>query len=276
MNGGAPELMLVYSNILETCKTALDIESIFEPLMLNFGEARIGFNLYILLTQILLDDPIAYTKVPTKVFMTESRRPYHHHVLIPVAQVLLSTPIQFFQCVDLKTPLRIRLKRRCDKLKWESNVFLLTVGGAAVSVLMHFIRKLAKLTRVELALIVWLGSSAIADGLIALSLSLSLFKCRTGIKSTDDRITRILIFTIQTGIITIIFALADFIVFLTLPFSEEYLPLFKALSLQSTNVNFVFDYTLQTLHQLVAVYRLVEFFSSLLAGLQMAMNTRIL
>uniref|UniRef100_A0A8H7XR80 Uncharacterized protein n=1 Tax=Psilocybe cubensis TaxID=181762 RepID=A0A8H7XR80_PSICU len=66
------------------------------------------------------------------------------------------------------------------------------------------------LTVVEPALIVWLGSSAVADALITLSLSMSL-----------------------TGTITTIFALADFIVFLLLP---------------ATNINFVFDFTLCKLY----------------------------
>ncbi|KAH9477705.1 hypothetical protein JR316_0009931 [Psilocybe cubensis] len=138
--------------------------------------------------------------------------------------VLLSTPVQFFIAWRIKVvsqstimPAIIVFFGICS-----------FIGGVAVFVMTVQISERMNLTVVEPALIVWLGSSAVADALITLSLSMSLF-LRTwfGLWRDTARLLN------ATGTITTIFALADFIVFLLLP---------------ATNINFVFDFTLCKLY----------------------------
>jgi len=189
---------VLYLFIMESCNTVFDIGMAFEPLVLNFG------------------DPIAYTRTPT--------------MIIPdgIVTVMISTPVQFFIAWRIKVvsgsfvmPLIIGFFGTCS-----------FIGGAAVAVLAPIVRERVKLIRVEPALIIWLVSSATADVLITLSLSWSLVKRKTGLKSTDDQITRIVLLTVQTGFLTTLFALADVIIFLIVP---------------ATNINFVFDLALSKL-----------------------------
>jgi len=151
-------------------------------------------------------------------------------MIIPdaIVTVMLSTPVQYFIAWRIKVvsgslvmPLIIAFFGTCS-----------FIGGLAVSILAPIVRERAKLQRVLPALITWLAASASADLLITLSLSWSLFRRKTGVKSTDDQITRIILLTIQTGSLTTFFALADVIVFLIVP---------------RTNINFVFDLALSKL-----------------------------
>ncbi|PPQ95366.1 hypothetical protein CVT26_008211 [Gymnopilus dilepis] len=170
---------ILYLFIMETFNTVFDIGMAFEPLVLNFGKRR------------------SVAKLP----------------LPGPPQVLLSTPIQFFIAWRIKIvseswimPLIIGLFSTCS-----------FVGGMTVGILSIFIRERAQLVRCEPAVITWLISSAVSDTLITLSLSGFLFRRRTGMKATDEKLMRIILLTVQTGTITTLFSLADVIIFLTIP-----------------------------------------------------------
>ncbi|KAF5365649.1 hypothetical protein D9758_003160 [Tetrapyrgos nigripes] len=62
-----------------------------------------------------------------------------------------------------------------------------------------------------------LACAAVADLLIAASLSFYLHRSRTGIRTTDSIINKLLLYAINTGLLTSIFALTDMICFLTMP-----------------------------------------------------------
>ncbi|THV03626.1 hypothetical protein K435DRAFT_962341 [Dendrothele bispora CBS 962.96] len=62
-----------------------------------------------------------------------------------------------------------------------------------------------------------LACAAVADLLIAASLSFYLHQSRTGIKTTDSVINKLLLYAINTGLLTSVFALIDMICFLTMP-----------------------------------------------------------
>lgn len=189
---------VLYLFVMETFNTIFDIGMVFEPLVLLFGEEE------------------AFSRTPT--------------MIIPdaIVTVMLSTPVQFFIAWRIKIvsgslvmPLIIAF--------FGTTSFL---GGLAVTILAPIVRERAKLERVLPALITWLASSATADVLITLSLSWALFKRKTGMKSTDDQISRIILLTVQTGFLTTLFAVADVAVFLITP---------------TTNINFVFDLALSKL-----------------------------
>ncbi|KAE9395343.1 hypothetical protein BT96DRAFT_997746 [Gymnopus androsaceus JB14] len=62
-----------------------------------------------------------------------------------------------------------------------------------------------------------LACAAIADLLIAASLCFYLHKSHTGIRATDSVINKLLVYAINTGLLTSIFAVVDMICFLTMP-----------------------------------------------------------
>jgi len=67
----------------------------------------------------------------------------------------------------------------------------------------------------------WLGSAAAADLILAAWLIYSLYNSRTGFEKTDNIIKAIILFTINTSLLTAIAALCDMVTFITLPVNEN-------------------------------------------------------
>ncbi|KAJ3487853.1 hypothetical protein NLJ89_g11674 [Agrocybe chaxingu] len=107
------------------------------------------------------------------------------------------------------------------------------VGGVTLTVLVIHEREWAAFTKFEPAVITWLGASAVADVLITASLSWSLSRRKTGIKATDDKVTKIIRLTVQTGLVTAIFATLDVVIFVTV---------------KGTTLNFLWDFPLSKLY----------------------------
>jgi len=80
---------------------------------------------------------------------------------------------------------------------------------------------------------VWLVASVLADALITASLYVSLTRRRTGFQSTDAIINRIIRLAIQTGLLTVVFALVETTIFLVIP---------------NTTANFAVDFPLSKLY----------------------------
>ncbi|KAL4256089.1 hypothetical protein AB1N83_011796 [Pleurotus pulmonarius] len=134
-----------------------------------------------------------------------------------VVMVMISTPVQLF------IAWRIKIISGSSRL----------AGLIAFFAFSSFIGGFASTVRIRGPIITWLASAATADVLITSSLVYSLRKRKTGIKSTDDAIDRIVRLTIQTGMITAIFAASDVILYTT---STE------------TGLNFIFDFPLSKLY----------------------------
>ncbi|TRM66031.1 hypothetical protein BD626DRAFT_486562 [Schizophyllum amplum] len=66
----------------------------------------------------------------------------------------------------------------------------------------------------SVVVIIWLAGSALSDILITGSLVYHLRHHKTGFKSTDSRVDKIIRLTVQTGLITCVWALADLLVYL--------------------------------------------------------------
>lgn len=142
---------------------------------------------------------------------------------------MISTPIQLFFAY------RIRL---LSKSNWLAGIiaFFATVslgGGAWSTVRIVKTKVFAHKPELHLPALVWLLSAVVSDVMITVVLVITLNKRRTGFIATDDAISKIIRMTVQTGLLTSLFAIGDVIFFMTLP---------------HTAVNFVWDLALTKLY----------------------------
>ncbi|PPQ99026.1 hypothetical protein CVT26_014403 [Gymnopilus dilepis] len=172
---------VLYLFILETANTVFDIGLVFEPLVLNYG------------------DPSSITVSPIMI------------IADPLVTVMISLPVQLF----------IAWRIKIITSSWFMPIIIgffgvsAFIGGIAVTISVSLIREWANFHQFEGAVITWLAGSAVADLLITVSLSLSLYRRKTGVKATDDKISKIIRLTVQTGLVTALFATADVVIFLT-------------------------------------------------------------
>ncbi|KAF9254238.1 hypothetical protein L218DRAFT_565509 [Marasmius fiardii PR-910] len=147
----------------------------------------------------------------------------------PIITVFISTPIQIF--------IAYRLQIISQTFLIPIVVVLLSLvsmgGGLWTAIMVKTIKVFQRKPELHTPALTWLLASAIADVTITVSLYWSLAQRKTGLKRTDDMINRILRLTVQTGLITAIFALLDVICFLALP---------------HTTINFIWDFALSKLY----------------------------
>ncbi|KAF7430247.1 hypothetical protein PC9H_005949 [Pleurotus ostreatus] len=108
-----------------------------------------------------------------------------------------------------------------------------TTGGIWTCITVATIRVFSRKPELHWPALTWLLASAIADALITSTLVYSLYKRKTGFKDTDNVIERVIRFTIQTGMITALFAILDVVFFLVSP---------------HTTLNFIWDLALGKLY----------------------------
>ncbi|KAB5592810.1 hypothetical protein CTheo_3730 [Ceratobasidium theobromae] len=90
-------------------------------------------------------------------------------------------------------------------------------AGLATTVGAFIVVDFARFEELRVTICLWLVSSAVADVAITGILTWYLHTHRTGFSRTDDLITRLIRVTVQTGLITTIWAVADLIIFLAVP-----------------------------------------------------------
>ncbi|CAE6422134.1 unnamed protein product [Rhizoctonia solani] len=88
------------------------------------------------------------------------------------------------------------------------------VAGVATGVGTFIVRDFARFQELRVQVIIWLTLSALTDVVITCILSWYLHTHRTGFSKTDDVITRLVRLTVQTGLITTVWATTDLIVYL--------------------------------------------------------------
>ncbi|KAF9069388.1 hypothetical protein BDP27DRAFT_1325557 [Rhodocollybia butyracea] len=188
-----------YLYIMETLNTGFDMGLILEPLVVRYGTEE------------------AVTKVPI-MFAAD-----------PLVTVLIACPIQIFMAW------RIKIISQSSWLMWIIIIFSISglIGGIANAILTVLINEYSKLHQFKAAVVQALSCTAVTDILITCSLVWSLWKSRTHVRATDDAITRIIRLTVQTGLITSVSAILDFVLFLASP---------------NTTVNFVWDFSLSKLY----------------------------
>lgn len=191
--------LVLYLFVIETVNTGCDMAMMYQTLINNFGKAD-----------------------TTKFFPTLLAAE-------PITIVVISTPIQLFFAY------RIRL---LSKSNWLAGIiaFFATVslgGGAWSTVRIVKTKVFAHKPELHLPALVWLLSAVVSDVMITVVLVITLNKRRTGFIATDDAISKIIRMTVQTGLLTSLFAIGDVIFFMTLP---------------HTAVNFVWDLALTKLY----------------------------
>ncbi|KDR66243.1 hypothetical protein GALMADRAFT_1160790 [Galerina marginata CBS 339.88] len=131
----------------------------------------------------------------------------------PILTVLVSTPIQVF------TAWRIWGIQNSFWIPVFVCILALVsaAGGIWTGVAVAVIGTFAGSPKAYPAVYLWLFSSVTADILITGSLTIILSKLKTGRPSSDTVLSRIVFFTIQTGLITSVAAIADVVLLLALP-----------------------------------------------------------
>ncbi|KAH6908851.1 hypothetical protein BKA70DRAFT_1385994 [Coprinopsis sp. MPI-PUGE-AT-0042] len=171
-----------YLFIVESLNTACDIQMMYEPLILHFGEAEA-------------------TKYFPMMFAAE-----------PIVIVAVSTPIQFFFAW------RVRL---LTKSNWLAGIIcffaLVSLGGGIwTTALIIQIKLFARKEELHWSALVWFVSAVVSDVLITMVLVVTLSRRKTGFAGTDDAIQKIIKMTVQTGALTAFFAIGDVVFFMTM------------------------------------------------------------
>ncbi|KAG7439808.1 uncharacterized protein BT62DRAFT_938599 [Guyanagaster necrorhizus] len=173
------KLFILYLLLAETTNTILDIGIVFEPLILRYG-----------------------SEIPT------IRSP----LLLRadgVMTVLISTPVQLFMAWRIG----IIAQSKIPPLVIAAFSFTAMAGGIWTTVSVSLKPDYHQFVEFRAAPTTWLVSSAVTDIVVSCFLVYSLSKKRNVF--SDDIITRLIRYNVQTGTITALAALADAIVFIT-------------------------------------------------------------
>ncbi|KAM6492077.1 hypothetical protein JOM56_011801 [Amanita muscaria] len=189
----------IFLFVAETVNTGFLIFLVFQPLILLFGQPEA--TLYF---------PFALPAVP-------------------ITTVIISTPIQILFAR------RIALITKSRVLAWAISLLALVAFGGALWLLVTIraVRFFAEKHELHWPALTWLLASVIADILIAIVLTHSLFRKKNQAMRADPAIARIIRLTIQTGIVTAVLATLDVICFLAFP---------------DTTINFIWDFPLPKLY----------------------------
>ncbi|CAE6438538.1 unnamed protein product [Rhizoctonia solani] len=94
------------------------------------------------------------------------------------------------------------------------SAFIQFAAGLGSTIGAFIVQDFARFQELKVAVITWLGLSALTDIVITCTLSWYLHTHRTGFSKTDDIITRLVRLTVQTGLITTLWATTDLILYL--------------------------------------------------------------
>ncbi|KAL1742402.1 hypothetical protein HDZ31DRAFT_43306, partial [Schizophyllum fasciatum] len=88
------------------------------------------------------------------------------------------------------------------------------LAGIGTGIAAHIVPAFSDFQKFKPVVIIWLAASAAADILIAVTLAWYLQTHKTGFKSTDNYIDRLIKMTVQTGMATAVWATIDLLLFL--------------------------------------------------------------
>ncbi|THU75798.1 hypothetical protein K435DRAFT_846816 [Dendrothele bispora CBS 962.96] len=177
------KLLILYLFIAETANTIFDIGMVYEPLLLKFGDLNVVAN--------------------SPLFLRADG----------VVTALISTPSQMFMAWRIRVVMQ----------SWIPFFLVMGFALASLSASIWLAVEVTNSPQFQSfddfrgAPTTWLVTSAAADILIAVCLVWGLSRKRTEVSQLNDQIDRIIRFAIQTGAITAIAALADAIVFVSVP-----------------------------------------------------------
>jgi len=173
---------VLYLFFVETVNLGCNIVMIYDPLVMHYGTIR-SITVW----------PILIGSIPT-------------------TSAAISVPVQVF------TAWRIVILTR---KKWIGAIIvalsLLSFGGAIWSAVVLATGKIyAKAFTIHKPVIFWYSTSLLVDVVVTIALYFSLSTRKTGFKSTDLMINKIIKLTLQTGLITLVLAVAELILFVTI------------------------------------------------------------
>ncbi|KIY43982.1 hypothetical protein FISHEDRAFT_77902 [Fistulina hepatica ATCC 64428] len=192
-------LFLVYLFVAETTNTALSMYIMYEPLV------------------ILHDNPAATTYFPTLLPAQ------------PILSVFIAAPVQMFYGWRINKITKnkyITLFICCMSL-------VEMAGGTWLGYTVVHVQLFSKKPELHWPAILWLLPSAISDVFITAALVYNLARRKSGFVATDTTIDHIIRLTVQTGMLTSVFAILDIVSFLVLP---------------KMTLNFVWDFALSKLY----------------------------
>ncbi|EMD35143.1 hypothetical protein CERSUDRAFT_97065 [Gelatoporia subvermispora B] len=90
-------------------------------------------------------------------------------------------------------------------------------GGLGTAIAIHYVPEFIEFQKFQAVVIIWLILAAICDTTITISLTIHLRRHRTGFAATDHLLDKIIRITVQNGLITALWAIADLITYLATP-----------------------------------------------------------
>ncbi|KAK0495502.1 hypothetical protein EDD18DRAFT_244646 [Armillaria luteobubalina] len=191
-------LFVFYLLLAETTNTILDVGIIFEPLILNYGSE------------------IPLIRSPLRELCHRWLSSYVSELIYTsvlradgVMTVLISTPVQIFMAWRIK----IITQSRIPALVIAAFSLTAMAGGIWTTVSVSLQPDYQQFANFRAAPITWLVSSAVTDIFVSCFLVYSLSRKRNDF--SNDMISRLIRYNVQTGTITSVAALADAIVFIT-------------------------------------------------------------
>ncbi|KAF9445151.1 hypothetical protein P691DRAFT_710809 [Macrolepiota fuliginosa MF-IS2] len=189
--------LVLYLFIVETVNTGIDMAMMYQPLILEYGHQLIRF-------------PVMFAAEPITI-------------------VAISTPIQLFFAW------RIRLLTKQNIIAAIVAILSLVsfAGGIWTTIMITIIKLFKRKPELHWPALMWFLAATVADVLITGTLVINLSRRKTGFAATDDAISKIIRMTVQTGMLTALFAIGDVIFFMTLA---------------NTALNFIWDLALTKLY----------------------------
>ncbi|KAF9555884.1 hypothetical protein CPC08DRAFT_765609 [Agrocybe pediades] len=198
---------VLYLLIVETIHSALVMGMVYQPLVLDFGQRNSSNAQYVHET-----NGSAYTAHRTSLRLSLLSA-FGEMNSKAILTVFISAPIQVL--------VAWRLWNIQQSIWIAAAVVVLsavsTAGGLWTGIQVAMIRLYEKSPQAYPAIYMWLGSAAAADMLITASLSCILYRRRTGSPASDAVLTRIILFTIQNGLVTSIAAILDIVLLVAFP-----------------------------------------------------------
>ncbi|KAJ7457859.1 hypothetical protein FB451DRAFT_1564162 [Mycena latifolia] len=193
--------LALYLLIAETANTVFNIGLIYEPLIMRYGQLE-SF-LCVILRPGLYSVPLCGAVLTLKYRCTADA----------AVTVAISTPVQLF--------IAWRVKMLTQSYFFPTLIALLSVislgGGISVTLVVSLHPDYACFGHFHLFSIIWLSSTAACDVTLSGALIYSLYTRKTGGRTTDRYVDKIIRLTVQSGSITAVTALLDLLVFLFTP-----------------------------------------------------------
>ncbi|KAJ7689626.1 hypothetical protein B0H17DRAFT_1331725 [Mycena rosella] len=191
--------LALYLLIAETANVVFDIGLIYEPLIVRYGTARA-----LEVSPLLLRPDAAVT-------------------------VAISTPIQLFVAWRVK----VLTKSYFFPVLIAIPSLISFAGGLSVTIMVSLHPSFSSFNNFHPFVITWLSATAMSDVILSGALIYSLYNRKTGARTTDRYVNRLIRLTVQTGSITAITSLLDLLVFLFTP---------------GTTLQFIWDFPLSKLY----------------------------